>query len=289
MKKISFTKMNGAGNDFILIDGNKYNLLELIPAAIKKICDRRFGIGSDGLIIVKSNDKYDFEMQYFNSDGSTGSLCGNGARCAIKYAFDKKLLKNNFASFISNNIEYKGEIVDEESVKFCFNFLKKLKYNLRLNANGQMINSYFVDTGSPHVVIKTNQILKDQFNPNHFCKSIDEIDVERIGKEIRWLNDFSPSGTNVNFIQIDGEKILIRTYERGVESETLACGTGSVAAAIICYAVDSIPPPVKIVTKGGYELIVNFIVQNKRIKNITLTGPAKVNFAGEFLYKNFFN
>jgi diaminopimelate epimerase len=288
MKKIIFSKMSGAGNDFVVFDFSGEEKLHLSPNFIKEVCNRRTGIGADGVIAFSKSNGHDFNMDYYNADGSTGSLCGNGARCAIWYAELNGKLKNHKADFISNDRPYTGSVLQEELVQFNLNEPKDLKLNFKIKADNQHINVSFINTGSPHVVIKITDILKSPGDPQSNYKDINELPVVQFGKEIRYLNDFAPEGTNVNFIQYKGSKILIRTYERGVEDETLACGTGNVAAAIIGCLNDSINPPVVLLTKGGDELIVNFKKEGKKIMNVSLTGPAKVVFTGEILVKNFF-
>jgi diaminopimelate epimerase len=150
-----------------------------------------------------------------------------------------------------------------------------------------MITSNFADTGSPHVVIKISDVLKDTVNPKSHFNSILDFPVFNLGKEIRYCNDFKPGGTNVNFIDLIDNVIHIRTYERGVEDETLACGTGSVAAALICYVTDDFIPPIKLKTYGGDYLTVNFEVENQKVKNLSLTGPAKIIFEGSIDEKLF--
>lgn len=289
MEKIAFFKMNGAGNDFIVIDKDKNPAFILDQSTIKKLCDRHNGIGADGIISVENEADKDFRMTYFNADGSTGSLCGNGARCAIYFAGMSNRLKNGRAAFISNDENYTGELLANGSVKFNLNSPKKLKFNFKLKAGGQMINSSFANTGSPHVVISINDILKNPLDQNSFYNDVNEIPVIEIGREIRNLADFSPAGTNVNFIDVKGDKIFIRTYERGVEDETLSCGTGSVAVALIAFVNNQMKPPITIVTRGGDELTIDFRVENKRVNELSLTGPAKIVFTGELLLNNFSN
>ena len=287
MEKISFYKMSGAGNDFIFIDKNLSPDFVPNQDIIRKLCDRRNGIGADGVITVTNSNTYDFDMEYFNADGSTGSLCGNGARCAIKFADLSGKLKNRSAKFLSNNVPYSGEVLGENEIKFNFNPPVKLKYNFKIKAFGQLINACFADTGSPHVIIKIEDVLKESKNPNLSYTDLNEFPVFELGREIRYHSDFAPGGTNVNFIKINEGKIFIRTYERGVENETLACGTGSTAAAVIAYSTDKINPPISLITRGGDELIVNFDFQNQKIEGLSLTGPAKVTFTGEFPLNKF--
>lgn len=282
MKKVSFAKMSGAGNDFILFD-RKFNPdLKLTPEAIKKLCDRRRAIGADGVLVVDDLKDYSFTLEYYNSDGSTGTLCGNGSRCAIKYAYLSGRLKGGKACFLSGNQVYTGEILDGEKVKFNLGIPGGFKLNFKIKAAGQLLNASFVNTGSPHVVIKIQDILKDPQNPGSFYRDINEVPVVALGREIRYSKDFAPTGTNVNFISYSGDKLFIRTYERGVEDETLACGTGSSASAVISSINDKIDSPVTLITRGGDELVVGFNVQGLHIKDLSLSGPAEVTFTGEF-------
>lgn len=280
MQKILFKKMSGAGNDFIFVDKNQNAGLILTSEKIKDLCNRRNGIGADGLITIEDSAEHNYKMVYYNADGSTGSLCGNGARCSIWFAEKTGRLKNGIAKFVTNDAEYSGEVLGDELIKFNLNPPKKIKYNFKIKAANQMITSNFADSGSPHVVINIKDILKDAVNPKSSFKNILDVPVFKIGKEIRYSSDFSPIGTNVNFIDVKDEAIHIRTYERGVEDETLACGTGSVAAALICYVTDNLKPPINLKTYGGDNLIVNFEVENQKVKNLSLTGPAKIIFEG---------
>jgi len=288
MKKITFLKMSGAGNDFVIFDFSGDENLPLSQESIKKICNRRTGIGADGVITFNRSNGHDFNMSYFNADGSTGSLCGNGARCAIWYAELTGKLKNHKANFLSNKELYSGTVLKEEMVQFNLNKPKQIKLNFKIRAANQQIIANYVNTGSPHVVIKAEDILNNPADPQSNYNDINELPVIQLGREIRYLNDFAPQGANVNFIQYKGSKILIRTYERGVEDETLACGTGNVAAAVIGCLNDNINPPVSLLTKGGDELIVNFNKAGQIITDVSLTGPAKIIFTGEILVNNFF-
>lgn len=283
MKKISFKKMSGAGNDFIVIDKNLNPLLDLDQNIIRKLCDRRYGIGADGVITISDSNKYDFEMEYFNADGSTGSLCGNGARCAIRFAENSSRLRGNKTKFLSNSIPYNGEVLKDNLIKFDFNSPGKLKLNFKVKAGNQLINSCYVDTGSPHVVIKIEDVLKDANRLDSKYSELDQFPVFELGREIRYLKDFSPDGTNVNFMKIINGIVHIRTYERGVENETLSCGTGSTATAIISHLIDNLQPPITLLTHGGDILIVNFNIENQKIENLSLTGPANIIFSGEIL------
>ncbi|MEO8399040.1 MAG: diaminopimelate epimerase, partial [Ignavibacteriaceae bacterium] len=185
MKKISFTKMSGAGNDFIVIDKNQNPSLQLDVEKIIKICNRRNGIGADGVITILDSKEYDFVMEYFNADGSTGSLCGNGARCAIKFANETRRFSGR-TKFLSNGESYSGEVIEEDVIKFNLNSPKKIKTNFKVKAFNQLINSSFLDTGSPHVVIKIDEVLSDQKNPSSSYKDLNIFPVFELGKEIRY-------------------------------------------------------------------------------------------------------
>ncbi len=267
MKNISFVKMSGAGNDFIIIDKAQNPEIALTNNVISRLCNRRNGIGADGIIIISGHEEVDFSMEYFNADGSTGTLCGNGARCAIKFAHDTGKAKSNYVSFISNEIKYTGELLNNGLIKFNLKPPVNIEENISLEIAGSGISVSFLHTGSPHVVIVVDDI--------------DDVPVIKIGREIRYSESFAPEGTNVNFIEKTGKKILIRTYERGVEDETYACGTGAVAAAIIGNIKFGIKPPVSLHTKGGDELVVGFIADGSDYKNVSLTGPVKEVFKGE--------
>ena len=280
MINLTFKKFNGAGNDFILIDKKEFPNLMLSPDQIKRICDRRRGVGADGVLLIDDLNGFDFSMRYYNSDGSLGSLCGNGARCAIKYAkLSNRITNTTF--FECNNERYKGEIIDEKDVKFHLNNPSKIKRNFKLKLKDQLINASFADTGSPHVVILIRDILQNPKNLNSFYNDLSTFPVYEIGREIRFHKDFQPEGVNVNFISIEGNNISIRTYERGVESETFACGTGSTAAAILSALNYNLTPPIELKTFGGDILKVDFQI-NEEINNISLSGPAELVFAGEF-------
>lgn len=281
MKKFSFIKLNSAGNDFILFDRKFNPSIELYPELIQKLCNRRTGIGADGILLISDLTGYSFDMQYFNADGSTGVLCANGARCALRYAFISGRIDRGLSKFKSNGIDYTGKIVDDKLVKLFLNSPKKLKINFKIKVADQLINASYVDTGAPHVIIKISDVLKNPNRLDSFYNNIDEVPVFQLGRDIRYSKDFAPEGTNVNFIDIQDDMIKIRTYERGIEDETLACGTGSVAAALISYFNFQLQPPIKLITKIGETFIVDFEFQNQIIKDLSLTGPAELIFKGE--------
>ena len=289
MEKISFIKMSGAGNDFIVINKDLFPEFILNSSSIKKLCDRRNGIGADGLITIEgSGGHLDFLMRYYNSDGTTGSLCGNGARCAIRFAQFSKITENKFVRFLSNDKEYSGNILAEGKTKVNFNSPAKINLNNTIKVAGQLIKSSFIDTGSPHVIINIEDVLKDPADKSSNYSDLNTFPVFNLGKEIRYLDDFSPEGTNVNFIKIIENKVYIRTYERGVEDETLSCGTGATASALAAHFHYNMNSPVSLVTKGKDILTVDFSANGQIITGLSLTGPVKIVFTGEFLYRTFF-
>ncbi|MBX3007440.1 MAG: diaminopimelate epimerase [Melioribacteraceae bacterium] len=283
MKNLLFTKMTGAGNDFILIDKKINPEFEISTDIIIKICDRHFGIGADGVLLFDEDINSSFKLNYYNSDGSTGNLCGNGARCAVNYAYSKKMFDSKKISFLSNNQSYSAEMLAPNIVKFYLNKPQKIKMNFMVKAFNQLIKASFVNTGAPHIVLNCNDILKNPNDLNSKYDSVDDLPVTKLGRELRYHKDFLPDGVNVNFITNDRDNIKIRTYERGVENETLACGTGSVASAIAVFLNNGIKPPIKLIVQSGAELIVDFNYVNNNFENISLTGPAQIVYNGEFI------
>lgn len=276
MATINFTKMNGAGNDFILIDSRKNVTFELSKELIQQICDRRKGIGADGILFVEPSNSHDFRLTYYNSDGSLGSLCGNGSRCSLKYVADNYTVNNADIKFECNSNSYSGNVKKDNQVTFNLGSPSNIRINFPVKYNQSALNSHFINTGSPHTIIFWEEIGEN--NLNSFLK----FNLYEFGKIIRNSPEFDPYGTNVNLIHVDNEEIYIRTYERGVEEETLACGTGSVASAIILNSVKKMNPPLILNTFGNDKLEVNFIYEDEKFKKITLTGPAKINYIGNY-------
>ena len=195
MKKYSFKKLSGAGNDFILFDKNLNPELDLNAEFIQKICHRKYGIGADGVLIIEDSADFDFSMEYYNADGYLGSLCGNGARCALKYCFVSEKVKSNSAIFICDNVKYKGVQLPDGKVEFFLSEPTNLRTNFSINVFGQLIKSSYIDTGSPHVVINIQDILSDSENLDSHYKSIEDVPVNELGKEIRYYSEFE-NGTN---------------------------------------------------------------------------------------------
>ncbi len=278
--QLKFRKYSGAGNDFILIDSCENDGLNLNSALIKFLCDRRNGIGADGILYILNSATSDFELQYYNSDGFLGSLCGNGSRCAIRYAYENKKFNGKRTKFTCGNEEYFGELTDDGLVSFLLKSPSEIKLNLDLTLkDGIKVKADYINTGSPHLVVDISDASNFHLKRNkNFWEK--EFPIIEYGRALRYHEFFAPKGTNVNFIEINGNKIKIRTYERGVEDETLACGTGSVAAALLCNIKYNISPVVELMTIGGESLFVDFKKDGDKFNQIWLTGVAKEVFSG---------
>ena len=258
--KTKFYKYQGTGNDFIMIDDRTKTFDANNQKLIEDLCDRRFGIGADGLILLQNHASADFYMQYFNSDGRESSMCGNGGRCIAQFAKDLGVV-NDFATFYAidgiHTASYKNNWVSLQMKDL-------IQIELRDN------HVFVLNTGSPHYV---------QF----FEYDVDTIDLVNEAKKIRYNKEFEAQGINVNFVSIHNNVLKVRTYERGVEDETFSCGTG-VTAAAIAYSVFSkntqLEMEVNIQTKGG-NLSVSYLFQNNAYQQVFLKGPATFVFAGE--------
>lgn len=258
--KIRFYKYHGTGNDFIMIDGiEDPEIPQLSNENVRQLCDRRFGIGADGLIVLRPSEKADFYMEYFNADGQISSLCGNGSRCAVQLAKSKDYGDEDI-SFMASDGLHKARI--EDGVTGIEMFSSTIK---QLSAR-----SFLLDTGSPHYVKYVNRL--------------DDVDVHDDGKAIRYSDDYIEEGVNVNFVEkIDSKSISVATYERGVEGETYSCGTGVTAAAIV-HLMEEHPiggkHTIQVVTKGG-SLSVDISLSTRGIEEIWLNGPAEHVYNGE--------
>jgi diaminopimelate epimerase len=256
---LTFQKYHGNGNDFIMID-NRENVLrgdEYILFA--KLCTRRFGVGADGVILVQDHKDYDFDMKYYNADGKPGSMCGNGGRCAIKFAASLEMIDLNTVFMAVDGI-HQGKILPQRQVSLKMNDVTKL-----FKGDGD----YVIDTGSPHYI--------------KFVKQLDELDVYAAGKKIRYSEPFTREGINVNFVEMTDAGIKVRTYERGVEDETFSCGTGVTAAALatsVELELDEGNIEFAIKSLGG-ELKVSFEKTGPdSFSNIWLTGGAQYVYTG---------
>ena len=266
--QIEFSKLTAAGNDFVSID-NRKNIISAkqYQRLAKKLCDRKYSIGADGLLFLEKSSACDFKMTYFNSDGSHAAMCGNGGRSIAKFAYrigaaKKKMVFETDAGIVN------AKIAEDGRVKLDLYNPSDLKRNLKIDADDKIFEADFLNTGVPHIVI--------------FVDDIEEIDVLKYGRIIRYHRMFAPAGSNVNFVKVSGKNtIFTRTYERGVEGETLACGTGITAAAIISGIRGYVKPPVHVIAKSGDELNVSYKYNGKKITNVVLEGPALITFEGK--------
>ncbi|MBW7887048.1 MAG: diaminopimelate epimerase [Bacteroidetes bacterium] len=272
--KIPFTKMSGAGNDFVVVD-NRTKLITDPENFSKSACHRHLGIGADGVLLVEQSDKADFTMKYYNADGTHGGMCGNGGRCIAKFAYDNKIVQKEKFSFSALDYIYKSIRHAPELYEIEMKNPVDIRLNIDLLVKEEKFIVHYIDTGSPHCVLFLNK--------NHSLKDLEEIDVIQIGKSLRYHSKFSPKGTNVNFVQLIGDnKIKIRTYERGVEDETLACGTGSIASAVLSSLLYEYISPIGVKVKSGETLEISFKKIMEDIKEVKLKGSAKNIFVGEY-------
>ncbi len=265
--KIPFTKMSGSGNDFIIVDHREPFLKEdRLRDFIRKACRRRISVGADGLILIERSQKADFKWRYFNADGGEAEMCGNGGRCAARFAYLKgiagpSLKFETLAGILSAQVD--GKRVKLEMTK---PFGLKLDETLLIDGKKQIFSS--INTGVPHAVL--------------FVEDLEGLDIVPIGKAIRFHSHFSPGGTNANFIRMDkGSQLSIRTYERGVEDETLACGTGAVASALVAAFKGLVKSPVSIKTRGGEVLTVHFEIEAKEVKRVFFEGDVHIIYEAE--------
>lgn len=266
MSIVQFTKMAGAGNDFIIVD-NRNGTLTVDPSLVsRQLSRRKQSVGADGLILLEASKKADARMRIFNPDGSEAEMCGNGVRCLAKFAADNKITGNRLSIETPAGIigaEVNGEIV---KVRMADPF--DLKLGLRLDINGVKTDINFINTGVPHAVV--------------IAEALDELDVFTLGRAIRRHSHFAPAGANANFISViqSGNAIRIRTYERGVEDETLSCGTGSTAGALIAAALKGFRSPVTVHTKSGEALSIHFNKDGEKFNDVYLEGPVQKSFEG---------
>lgn len=253
--------MSGSGNDFIIIDNRKNVVDETdLTQFIARVCRRKMSVGADGFILVEDAEAADFKWRFYNSDGSVAEMCGNGARCAARFAYltgiaGAEMFFETAAGII--HAEIKGErvkikIPDPEDLD--------MDYILELESSSLSVSS--VNTGVPHVVIARD--------------TLDDIDVVKLGREIRFHDRYAPAGTNVNFVSLRKNSVEIRTYERGVEDETLACGTGAVAGAIVMACKGNIASPVDVLTRSGEHLNIYYHRKEDRFYDIFLEGDARL-------------
>lgn len=258
-------KYHGVGNDFIILDQRQQSI-DYPPEVLRQWCHRRFGIGADGVMYLRHHDEYDFEMCYFNSDGKPGTMCGNGGRCIVAFAADRGIIKPLYR-FLAPDGLHSGALLSNLK-----NGAKRVRIAMQPVLNIQRLsdNQYFLDTGSPHLVC--------------FVENLSEMDVQKEGRSLRYDKRFAPKGTNVCFVEpADEQTIKVRTFERGVEAETLACGTGAVASAVVakkhCQIVEN---KIKVQYPGG-DLKVTFSLMKQQgaFDQIQLEGMAQFVFSAQ--------
>lgn len=265
--RIAFTKMNGAGNDFILMD-NRDGSIRLSGDSVRRLCDRQRGVGADGLMLLEANSNgvADWRWRFFNSDGGVAEMCGNGARCFAVFVRDLtrpaagisfETLAGIIRAAFANGL-----------VTVTLPAPRGLRLHQALQVNGAKFVAHSLHIGVPHAVI--------------FVENADKAMAEDRGRTIRAHPHFAPAGTNVNFVEVlRPGSLRVRTYERGVEGETLACGTGAAAAALIAFHIGRIPPPISVKVQGGDVLTIDFKTAESGFDAVQLTGPAETVFTGE--------
>jgi diaminopimelate epimerase len=259
--KVHFFKYHGAGNDFIILDNRNLTFEADNFSLIALMCDRRFGIGADGLMLLQNHGSSDFEMRYFNSDGNEGSMCGNGGRCIVSFARHMNIIDSS-SRFMAVDGIHEATIEENDRINLKMSDVKQIEYIGR---------DFFLNTGSPHYV--------------RFVNDLSGLNVVAEGRKIRYNERFKEEGTNVNFVMMGNDHLTVYTYERGVEDETLACGTGITASAL-CAALKSgvSEGSFPVAAKGG-NLEVSFEKKDAGFTNIRLKGPAQFVFEGEYIIR----
>jgi diaminopimelate epimerase len=267
MPLLHFTKMNGAGNDFVMLD-NRDGSLALTDAQIARLCDRHRGVGADGLLLAEEPEAgADFRMRYYNADGREAEMCGNGARCFARFVGKLAPSENGTLNFETPAGVISATLRGDQ-VSLAMSQPGAFADGAELDAAGEKLTVYSINTGVPHAVV--------------LVEDLEGTDVHRLGNALRHHHHFQPRGTNVNFVrQLGPQDLAIRTYERGVEAETLACGTGVVASALTLSALTGAESPVRVLVRGGDTLSVDFLRSGEGFSHVVLTGPADFVFEGE--------
>lgn len=266
--KVPFSKYSGCGNDFILFDNRNLVFPDEKKSSIQQICHRQKGIGADGLILWEHSTTADYKMRIFNADGSEAEMCGNGIRCLLKFMLQKGLREKQYT------IETIGQICsvepEKENVLVEMPLPKDLHWDKFLHLNNESYQIHYLNVGVPHVILFVDEE-----------EDLATIDLTTLGPAIRYHPDFAPKGTNVNIVKmLKSQYLAIRTYERGVEQETLACGTGASASAIAAAYKLNMPSPITLLTSSKEELVVDFANNDDKYTNVKLKGPARLVFTG---------
>ncbi len=271
--QIDFVKMTGAGNDFVLIDNRSMKISADWGILTPKLCDRRYGIGADGLLVVEPSGRAAFMMKYYNADGSYGGMCGNGGRCISRYVMGTN--KVSQVAFEALDHIYHAQARGAE-VELAMKNPTPLKSMPPMSLLGEKLKVHFIDTGAPHAILLMDEL------PERLKTEIERTGLMEIGSAIRYHEAFQPSGTNVDFLHLRGEnQVEMRTYERGVEEETLACGTGAVASALAVATLYGYSSPLSVITRSREVLKVEFQKEGVGFRNVRLIGSAKIVFCGE--------
>lgn len=266
MQNLPFTKISGAGNDFVIIDNRQRVVPEERRDFIAKVCARRLSVGADGLLLVEPSDVADFRMRYYNADGGEAETCGNGARCISKFAHVNGIAGERMRFETMAGVY--GAEIRGENVKVRMSDPKDIRLDFPLELQDETRQASFANTGVPHVIF--------------FVEDLENTDVFHQGRETRYHPMFQPAGTNANFVRVnDAHHLDIRTYERGVEDETLACGTGSIAAAVVASLKKLATSPVSLKTSGGFVLTIHFDTAADVVQNVHLEGDARIIYQGE--------
>lgn len=259
---IAFQKWQGAGNDFIIIDFRNLPSINWDQKLVRSLCDRHFGIGADGLMLLSQADDGDFMMRYFNADGLVADMCGNGGRCMVAMAHRIGIIGHK-TRFLADDGWHEATVVNPHYIQLKMINISGIQ---RVEFREEGTYGYALNTGVPHLVL--------------FTESIEQLDVDALGRQYRYDARFAPDGTNVNFVKADGNRLRIRTYERGVEGETLACGTGNVAASIAAEHDTNAGFSRYHLQANGGELAVSFQKRGNEVSDIWLEGPATWVFDG---------
>jgi diaminopimelate epimerase len=269
--------MSGAGNTFIVIEERclpeGYDAAPLVPT----LCDegQEHG-GADGLIAVAPGSGVDFAMRYFNRDGSTGMMCGNGGRCAVRFAVDHGLVRDESAmTFTNAGVTYRAAVTSR-GIRVWFPDPRAFRLGLELDLAGALRPCHYADVGTPHAVM----FVDEAGDPS--IAHVDDIDIASWGPALRRHERFAPDGANANFVELHDGGILLRTFERGVEAETGACGTGAISSALVTAMRRGVKPPIEVTTTSGEKLWVDFTLDGNYATNVSLEGGADVVMIGEF-------
>ncbi len=269
MKIITFSKAVAAGNDFVIIE-NRRNSTAILKQLASKLCLRKYGIGADGLLVSEKSSKADIKMRIFNPDGTEAEMCGNGVRCFILWAYRNKLIKS--ASSVETLAGViKGKVKRDGMIRVQLNASFEYRPGIKIALENRVFKGDYIDSGVPHFVVETDKI--------------EDVDVRLYGRFLRFHKIFNSRGTNVDFIQFKNNKLYVRTYERGVEDETLACGTGCAASALVFGRRKGyLTKEFTAIPKSKEKLKINYLLKNNKFQNVYLEGRADILFTAKFRF-----